>query len=152
MSKIQITTSGSVAWKEHKRRRALTSIVKSFILEEVDKPNVVCVDSRHSFVIVAPDAAAVVGGGNDGAKARRDVQVDQGDLPNPALRSSHGCEPSASHHYYQRFARQPNVGVGVGAGVGVGVGAPHRSYELQDVSLWIQEESEDSDLEGLRLN
>ena len=150
MSKIQITTSGSVAWKEHKRRRALTSIVKSFILEEVDKPNVVCVDSRHSFVVVAPDAAAadVGGGGNDGAKARRDVQVDQGDLPNPALRSSHGCEPSASHHYYQRFARQPNVGVGVGDGVG----ADRRSYELQDVSLWIQEESEDSDLEGLRLN
>ena len=147
MSKIQITTSGSVAWKEHKRRRALTSIVKSFILEEVDKPNVVCVDSRHSFVIVAPDAD-VGGGGNDGAKARRDVQVDQGDLPNPALRSSHGCEPSASHHYYQRFARQPNVGVGVG----VGVGADRRSYELQDVSLWIQEESEDSDLEGWLLN
>ena len=146
MSKIQITTSGSLAWKEHKRRRALTSIVKSFILEEVDKPNVVCVDSRHSFVIVAPDAAAVVGGGNDGAKARRDVQVDQGDLPNPALRSSHGCEPSASYHYYRRFARRPNVGVGVG------VGAPHHSYELQDVSLWIQEESEDSDLEGWLLN
>ena len=139
MSKIQITTSGSVAWKEHKRRRALTSVVKSFILEDVSKPNVVCVDSRHSVVVVAFNDDADVGvGRKDGPKSNGNVQISQSCLPSPALRLSHGCEPSASYLYYRRFVRRTNVGVDV----------ERRSYELQDVSLWIQDESDDSELEG----
>jgi hypothetical protein len=118
MSKIQITASGTQAWRDRKRRRALTSAAD---LSRGDHADAVCVDTHCSVVVLSATALASDGGKREG----RDQPA------NPALRLHHDCEPTASSLFHRRFAAR--------------IAAEGRPYELQDVSFWMPEESSDED-------
>ena len=158
MSKISITTSGSVAWRDHQRHRARLSVVQSFIREESGKSDVVCVTSTYSTVVL-PD--------NNKNRGRRPLecqneskassqqpskkevipslstqQQQQFCLSNPALRFSHDCVPTVSAYFYQRLKApcQSNAKYSK---------VPDQ-YEVQDLSLWMPDEFEPN--EGIPQN
>ncbi len=97
-------------------------------------PNVVCVDSRHSVVVVDGVDGGRVPERTEGGSSR--------EFPSPALRLSHGCEASASFYFYRRFVDRRDV-----------VGDESRPYELQDLSFWMDDEIvEELDNEGWERN
>ena len=129
MSKIQIAASGSQGWRDHKRRKALSSVVRSFIKEEAERAGgVVCVDTKYSNVILTRDVTRDAT--TRGVPSVRDV-------PDVTLKLIHGCEVTASHYFHRRFVvveRRTTDDAG------------RRLYEQQDLSVWLPDEY-DSDEE-----
>ena len=133
MSRISITTSGSLAWREHKRHKALRNVVQSFIKEEVDRPNVVCVDSKYSKVVFSNE--------KDNVTKIHSDKVLQNDLPSPALRVSHGCEATASSYFYRKIIdRNDNAKKLIDNSRKLIDNATIPNYEVQDLSIWMSEE------------
>jgi len=152
MSKISITTSGSVAWREHQRHRARLSVVQSFIREESGKADVVCVTSTYSTVVLTDN------NNNNSSRSRRPAeclteskvssQPSQKEiipclstqqqqhllLSNPALRFSHDCVPTASAYFYQQLKARSLSNAKYSK-------VPDQ-YEVQDLSIWMSDEFE----------
>ena len=125
MSRISVTTSGSIAWREHQRHKALRSVAQLFIKEEVDKANVVCVDSKYSVVVFQNENVV---------KIHADTNL-QKDLPNPALRLSHGCEATASSYFYRKITDRT-----YNSKNNNNDSSKIPNYEVQDLSFWMSEE------------
>ena len=153
MSKISITTSGSVAWRDLKRHRARQSVVQSFIKEESSLYDAVSVTSTHSTVVLVPKDRNVNSSEQKQVKSRESKNSDQqkcdkkeGDkgkppkplilYPSPALRSGHSCQATASAYFFQNFCQPSQIRSNV-------KGERILEYEFQDLSFWIDDQDSD---------
>ena len=157
MSKISITTSGSVAWRDLKRHRARQSVVQSFIKEESSLYDAVSVTSKHSTIVLVPKDRNV--NIDKQAKSQENEQKipkeankqecdkKQGNkgrpkprplilYPSPALRSGHDCQATASAYFFLNLS-QPSQSSDNANQESV------LEYELQDLSFWIEDEGSD---------